>query len=217
VKLGSWLRITALGLLLAVMALAVLTARAVIEGRQQLGESDRAFNAGDLRAATVHARRAAVLYAPGAPHVSEAYVRLNAIALGSEAANNPEMAILAYSAVRGAALETRHLWIPYKAELERANLGLARLEARAQSPLVPAGTPEQIQERALRALERDDAPRAPWVIALLLGFALSVSGLVVTVLRGFGVDGRLVPAHARLGVALTVIGAACWAIAAWKA
>src|SRR5687767_13418226 len=135
----------ALGLLLAVMALAVLTARAVIEGRDQLRESDRAFNAGDLRAATVHARRAAVLYAPGAPHVAEAYARLGAIAFGSEAANNPEMAILAYSAMRGAALETRHLWVPYEAELQRANLGLARIEARGQSPLVPVGTPEQIQ------------------------------------------------------------------------
>lgn len=216
-RLGPWLRAIALGLLLAVMALAVLTARAVIEGRDQMHESDRAFNAGDLRDATVHARRAAVLYAPGAPHVSEAYARLMAIAIGSEAANNPEMAILAYSAVRGAALETRHLWIPYRAELERANLGLARLEAQAPSPLVPIGTPEQIQERALRALERDDAPRAPWVIGLLLGFALSVAGLVVTVLRGVGLDGRLVPAHARLGFALTLIGAACWTIAAWKA
>jgi len=217
VRLGSWLRMAALGLLLAVMALAVLTARAVIEGRDQLRESDRAFHAGDLRAATVHARRAAVLYAPGVPHVAEAYARLGAIALGSEAANNPEMAILSYSAMRGAALETRHLWIPYKAELERANLGLARLEARGQSPLVPVGTPEQIQERALRALERDDAPRAPWVIGLLLGFALSVFGLVVTVLRGVGRDGRLVPTHARLGFGLALIGAACWAIAAWKA
>jgi hypothetical protein len=207
----------ALGLLLAVMALAVLTARAVIEGRDQLRESDRAFNAGDLRAATVHARRAAVLYAPGAPHVAEAYARLGAIAIGSEAANNPEMAILAYSAMRGAALETRHLWIPYEAELQRANLGLARLEARGQTPLVPVGTPEQIQERALRALERDDAPRAPWVIGLLVGFALSVCGLAVTVLRGVGLDGRLVPARARLGFGLLLIGAACWAIAAWKA
>jgi hypothetical protein len=217
VSLGSWLRGIAFGLLLAVIALAVLTARAVIEGREQMAESDRAFNAGDLRAATVHARRAAVLYAPGAPHVSEAYARLSAIALGSEAANNPEMAILAFSAVRGAALETRHVWIPYRAELERANLGLARLETRAQSPLVPAGTPEQIQQRALRALERDDAPRGPWVIGLLLGFALALLGLAVTVLRGVSREGRLVPTHARWGVAMTLIGAACWTIAAWKA
>jgi hypothetical protein len=55
------------------------------------------------------------------------------------------------------------------------------------------------------------------VIGLLLGFALAVAGLVVTVLRGVGKDGRLVPAHARLGFALTLIGAACWTIAAWKA
>lgn len=216
-RLGSWLRGIALGLLLAVLALAVLTARAVIEGKDEMRESDRAFNAGDLRGATAHARRAAVLYAPGAPHVSVAYARLTAIAIGSEAANNPEMAILAFSAVRGAALETRHVWIPYRAELERANLGLARLEARGQSPLVPVGTPEQIQQRALLALERDDAPRAPWVIGLLFGFALALSGLVVTVLRGVGMDGRLVPARARLGLALSLIGAACWTIAAYKA
>jgi hypothetical protein len=189
----------------------------VIEGKDQMRESDRAFNAGDLKGATMHGRRAAVLYAPGAPHVAEAYARLTAIAIGSEAANDPELAILAYSAVRGAALETRHLWIPYRAELERANLGLARLEARGQTSLLPQVTPEQIQERALRALERDDAPRAPWVIGLLLGFGLALTGLLLTVLRGVNREGRLVPAHARLGFALAVIGAACWTIAAWKA
>lgn len=216
-KSGAWLRALALIFLLGVLALAALTARAMVDGEEQMKESDRAFNAGDLRAATLYARRAAVLYAPGAPHVELAYARLVAIATGSEAVENPEMAILAWGAVRGAALETRHVWIPHERELERANQSLARLEAMTPSALAPRGTPEQIKERALRELARDDAPRALWVIALLSGFALALIGLSVTVLRGVGKDGRLALAQAKLGLVLTLLGAACWTIAAWKA
>ncbi len=212
-----WLRGIALGLLLALMAVAVLIARAIDEGSEQMLESDRAFDSGDLRSATLHARRAAVLYAPGAPHVAEAYARLQAVAVGSEAAGDAEVAILAYSAMRGAALETRHLWIPYRAELDRANQGLARLEARALSPLAPQASPEPLQRRALEALERDDAPRAPWVIGLLFGFALALAGLAVTAVRGVKKDGRIVPLPARLGLLLTLIGTLCWTIAAFKA
>jgi hypothetical protein len=217
VKHAHWLRGIALGLLLGLMALLVLTARAISEGSEQMRESDRAFDAGDLRAATVHARRAAVLYAPGAPHVAEAHARLLAIAVGSEAANDSEVAILAYGALRGAALETRHLWIPFRAELERANQGLARLEAKASMSPASRDSPEALQNRALEALERDDAPRAPWVVALLLGFALASAGLALTVVRGVRRDGRLALSPARLGLAMTLIGALCWTIAAFKA
>jgi hypothetical protein len=204
-------------LLLGLLAFALLTWRVVRDGEAQMRESDRAFDAGDLRAATLHARRAAVLYAPGAPHVGEAYQRLVAIAVGSEAVGHPEMAVLAWGAVRGAALETRHVFVPHQAELERANQSLARLEALAPSPLTPRASPERIRERALRELERDDAPRAPWVIALVAGFALAFLGLGVTALYGVGKDGTLAVSQAKLGLVLTLLGAACWTIAAWKA
>jgi hypothetical protein len=211
------LRQAALFLTSLLLALAALTGRAVIEGEQQMAESDRAFNAGDLRGATVHARRAAVMYAPGAPHVSRAFERLVAIAVGSEAAGNAELAELGWGAVRGAALETRHIWVPFDAELKRANANLARIGSTSESALVAQTSPEQLHEQAARALARDDAPRAIWVSALIAGFLLAVVGLGVTARFGVQKDGRFVIAEARLGLLLGVVGAALFAIAAWRA
>lgn len=165
----------------------------------------------------MHARRAAVLYAPGAPHVADAYARLVAIAVGSESAGNVEMAELAWRAVRGAALETRHLWVPHRSELERANQSLARLEARSVASLTPQANVEDIAARAKRELERDVEPRTPWVVVLVLGFVLATTGLAFTAVRGVRPDGRLETRAARLGLLLTLVGAICWALAAFRA
>jgi len=213
--MSKWLQRIALGLLFAVLALAVVTGRAVVEGEAEMRESDRAFNEGDLRKATVHARRAAILYAPGAPHVRAAYERLLAIATGAEAEGESEIAQMAWRAVRGAALETRHVGVPHRTELDQANRNLARLASEPSS-----GTPSAFRagyEQALAALEKDSAPRARWVIALVIGFVLSVIGLFWIAARGINPDGSVAFARMRLGLALTVIGAACWTIAVWKA
>lgn len=213
---GRWLRGVALTMLLFVMAVATLTARAVIDGNREMQLSDQAFNKGDLRLAIDHARRAAVLYAPGAPHVSEAYSRLQAIALGAEAAGQAETARMAWQAVRGAALETRHVWIPERAELQRANENLARLQA-ASAASSDAQARQRAEKRALAELKRDNAPAAGWVILLSLGFLLALGGLTMVALRGVTRDGRVVLLQARLGLILTIVGAACWTIAVWKA
>lgn len=212
---GRWLRGIALALMLFVVAVAALTARAVIDGNRQMQLSDAAFNRGDLRVAIDHARRAAVLYAPGAPHVAQAYARLDAIALGAEASGNPETARMAWRAVRGAALETRHVWIPERAELERANQNLARLQTEASGD--KGAAQQEARKRALAELEQDTAPAAVWVVLLSLGFLLALGGLSMVALRGVTRDGRLVLAQARLGLILTFVGAACWTIAVWRA
>ncbi len=211
---GRWLRGVALALMLFVMAVAALTARAVIDGNRQMRLSDAAFNQGDLRTAIDHARRAAVLYAPGAPHVAQAYERLDAIALGAEAAGQTETARMAWRAVRGAALETRHVWIPERAQLDRANQNLARLEAGSSGA---AHADQQARKRALAELQRDSAPAAVWVMLLSLGFLLALGGLWLVVVRGVTRDGRLVLSQARLGLILAIVGAACWTIAVWRA
>src|SRR5690242_19018897 len=128
-EVGLWLRRAALGLLLAVLLLATLTGRMVIEGEAALRTSDAAFDRDDLAEAMLHARRVAILYAPGAPHVAAAFARLRAIALGAEALGDINMARRAWGAVRGAALETRHLTVPHQAELDLVNQNLARLRA----------------------------------------------------------------------------------------
>lgn len=243
---ARWLRGVALGLMLAVLALAAVTARAVGDGEAELKKSDVAFNHGRLNAALEHARRAAVDYAPGAPHVARAYARMIAIAVGAEAEGKPELALVAWRAVRGAALETRHLWIPHRRELERANLSLARLEAapapppdarQITGPLSPSaassvGAPQPdasaaaarasaasaqaeraAEQRLLGELRHDHTPDAYWVLALGIGFAAAAAGLALVAWRGVSPDGRLTLLHAKLGLALAALGAACWTIA----
>jgi hypothetical protein len=243
---ARWLRGIALSLMLAVLACAAITARAVGDGEAELRRSDAAFNRGELTAALEHARRAAIDYAPGAPHVARAYARLIAIAVGAEAQGKPHLALAAWRAVRGAELETRHLWIPHRRELERANRSLARLEAtpppppdarQITGPLTPsaatsAGAPSPdasgaaarataadaqaehaVEQRLLGELQREQSPDAYWVLALGIGFAAAALGLALVAWRGVSPEGRLTLFHAKLGLVLTALGAACWTIA----
>ena len=122
----------------------------------------------------------------------------------------------AWRAIRGAALETRHLWIPERAHLARANEALARL-AVSEGDRSTAGDRKAALERARAELGRDDAPGAPWLIALVLGFVSALLGLGLVALRGVTPDGRIVIGRAKLGLALALLGAACWTVAVWKA
>ncbi|MCC6213537.1 MAG: hypothetical protein IT376_01615 [Polyangiaceae bacterium] len=201
----------ALTALLAVLAAAVLTGRAVADGERHLRASDEAFHQGDVRAAVEHARRAAIAYAPGAPHVERAYARLYACARGAEASREPELARLAWSAVRSAALETRHVVVADEAALRLANESLARLAA------AEADDPRAAAAAALAELERDDSPRPGWVVALGVGFLAALAGLAWVAVRGITPEGRFDWRRGRLGLALALLGAACWAVAVLRA
>jgi len=211
---GPWLRRSAMALVLVVLTLGALTARVIVDGEQALASSDEAFDRGDVRSATVHARRAAVLYAPGAPHIEPAYRRLIAIATGAEAAGQTELAIQAWQAVRSAALETRHVWIPREEELRRANQNLERLQ------LLAGRSPEERKaaaRAAAREIERDDAPQAPWITLLAAGFLLAMAGFTVIAWRGVTPDGDLVAGAMRTGVVIVMAGVACWILAVLNA
>jgi hypothetical protein len=207
-----WLRRAALVLLLGFLGLGVLTARAVEKGEALVRESDRAFDQGKVREAAHHARQAAVHYAPGAPHVRAAYDRLHAVAAGAEAAGDRETALFAWSAIRSAALETRHVSVPFPAELEAANRALARLEVAEEAP---ASRRERL--RQLKIAERDLSEsaegRAGWVALLGLGFAATALGLGWFTLRGVKPGGKLEHRAARLSGLVTLLGALCWAFA----
>lgn len=205
---SGWLAKIAFLLLAGVVTLAILTARAVSRGEEMMSRSDAAFDEGHLRDAIELARRAAVSYAPGAPHVRRAYERLRAIAVGAESTGRPAIARAAWQAVRDASLESRHLWNARRAELDEANDNLSRLMARDERP--------SSRDRMRAVLERDEAPRGPWILVLGGGFMLIAVGLVWLGLRGF--DGRGAPLR-RLAWPLLVLlaGVACWTIAVYKA
>ncbi|MCC6662298.1 MAG: hypothetical protein IT375_01080 [Polyangiaceae bacterium] len=209
------LRSSAVGLLLVVLGIAGLTARAVREGERQMRESDLAFNRNDLPGALVHARAAAVMYAPGAPHVGRGYERMVAIAVGAEAAGQKRVAEAAWRSVRGAALETRHAWVPHRAELARADENLARL---AQAPEgVESADPKLALARAKSALARDDSPSTPFMVVLVVGFVLALGGLGLVGFMGVTAEGKLALGRAKLGLALSLLGAALWTFAVYRA
>lgn len=210
------LRSVAIGLMLTVLALAAVTARAVSEGERQMRQSDQAFNRADLPTALLHARAAAVMYAPGAPHVRRGYERMIAIAVGAEAAGHRRVAESAWRGVRGAALETRHLWVVHRSELSRADENLARLGQLADDPQ-GASDPKLALAKAKSELQRDDAPATSFIVVLVVGFLLALAGLATLGFSGVTPAGRIVLGRAKLGLVLSLLGTAMWTWAVWRA
>jgi hypothetical protein len=210
-----WIRRASYGLLVLVVALIAMTLRAVQEGKAALEASDAAFHRGDLAQATLEARRAALSYAPGAPHTRLAMERLRAIAVGSQSAGDQETARLAWGSIRAAAIGARHLTLPYAAELEEANQALAR-------SMVPAGVDDpgaraRAEVAARKALASVPGP-SPWAaLPLLAGAVLAALGLFLVATRGVTRDGRLIGRGMALGLAVLALGAACWTFAAYRA
>jgi hypothetical protein len=204
-----WLRRIALATLVLLFALASLTAHAVIEGEAQMRLSDAAFNQGDVRQAAHHARRAAVHYAPGAPHVRAAYQRLMAVAAGAEAVGDTNIALFAWRTMRGAAQETQHLLRVHSDQEEAANQALARLQVAEKAPDTKLEAARQ-HKIATRDLAQGVELRAGWILLLSLGFSLTCVGLAWFCLRGVDPDGALRWSAARSGAVLFVIGLTCW-------
>jgi hypothetical protein len=118
---------------IALVVFALLAHRTIEHGEREMRESDRAFDAGQLELAVLHARRAATAYVPGAPHVTAGYERLRAVARGSERERDVALARSAWGAARAAALESRHLWQPNPRALREAEAELDRLSAGASA------------------------------------------------------------------------------------
>ncbi|MEP7052628.1 MAG: hypothetical protein ABJB12_19830 [Pseudomonadota bacterium] len=206
----------ALAAFVVVLIGAALSARVILEGESELSASNAAFDRGELESSLDHARRSATLYAPGAAHVTHAYERLTAIALGAESAGQPKIAFLAWQAVRGAALESRHLWLPRKRELDRANQNLARLEALSRN-VGEVDRPKSQTQALARLTADDDGPDPGWITVLASGFLLALTGLALAAFHGLEPNGKVRLARARWGLLLLVIGAACWTLAAYRA
>jgi hypothetical protein len=206
------------GLALTGLLLGAATLRVVTSGEREIAASTDGLKAGDAHAATEHARRAAGWYAPGAPHVRVAYERLIALATTAEGLGDREASLYAWRAVRTAAIETRWLVTPHAEDLERANAAIARLEAAAPRP---PGTrnepPATIAREQLEALSRDEAPRTPWVVALVLAAAAWISGSVLVVRRGITAGGQVSWGRALPGIVITAGGIALWLLAIWRA
>ncbi len=214
----TWILRVAKVLVVVGALLGAVSARVVIAGEREIALSTAALRAGDPHEAALHARRAAGFYAPGAPHVRVAYDRLIALATKAEQLGDTATALFAWQSVRSAAIETRWIVTPHEPDLVRANAAIARLQAAQERPLGTRVEPAAVIEReALEALQRDEAPHVPWVIALVIGFFSWVIGAIFVVRRGVTTTGTVLWDRVRFPVVLTIAGIALWLIAIWRA
>jgi hypothetical protein len=178
---------------LVVAALLILfAARMVVGAQDELRRAARLRAVGDVDGAVVHYRRAARLYVPGSPHVTEALGALATIARDAETAGASARALAAWRSIHASILASRSFYVPHGAALAEADARIAALTA-AEPPAVDAARPVGVREAAYRrALARaaDADPSRLAVFLLLAGFAAWVGGALVLFLRGFDRESR---------------------------
>jgi hypothetical protein len=208
-----------LGLVVAVVvALGLVTARAVMLGEARLSDADAAIRRQDPMAAIDSARQAARWYVPGAPHVSAAYGRLVHLARTAEATGDRETALAAWRAIRSAAVETAWVLSPHESEVRASDIAVARLASEGPRPLLARDeTPDKAERRIAALLAREDTPRTPWIVALAAGLLTLVGGAIAAAARGVLPDGSLDLARARIPAVIALAGICVYAVAVWRA
>lgn len=159
-------RLLTIPALVVVAVVAIVTVREIALGRAEVSLCDAAMQKSDWPEAIGHARAAAEAFVPGSPWPEQGWMRLEAIGHDAEARGDDETALLAYGAMRAAALATRAPgsgWASRRAQAEEA---LARVADASRDPTGPHVTSDAM----LQALR--DAPPAPWLL-----FALAASAI----------------------------------------
>lgn len=196
------------GAALALLCLAMLTARVVLSSRALLARGEAALSAGRSDEAVRTLGRAARLHAPLSPYAERARQALLSLGAAAEGRGDGALALLAYRELRSAILATRSVYTPAPALLSRANERIAALMAAAEAA-DPELSREPLPERQAfhaRALARDELPRTGWTLVALLGAALFIGGGFALALRGVGEDGRLLRRPAAKLLALSLLG-----------
>ena len=202
-----------------VACLGVVVTRAILDGRAALADGDAAAAAGDHAEAIHQWRRAARWYVPLAPHVGEAYDRLEELARAAEAGGDRDTALAAWEGVRSSVMATRSFYTPYADRLDTANARIAELRAATAEDAAAAPRQSQAERAAwhLELLRRDDSPSVGWSVIALLGFAAWIGGGLLFALRGITADDRLVPRTAAWAGVAVAAGLVVWMIGLYKA
>lgn len=210
-------RIITAALVLA-FCLGVIVTRAVWEGRSALSEGEVALQSrGDPDEAIRHWRRAARWYVPLAPHVGEAYDRLEALAAAAEEEGDLRTALAAWQGVRGSILATRSFFTPHAERLDPANRRIAALLARMDEAPPEGRTAADLEAWHRALLSQDEAPALGWTVLALLGFLTWLGGGVLFALRGVSAEDRLVARPAITAGVLVVVGLLLWMLGLYNA
>jgi hypothetical protein len=199
-------------LLCIAVGLGVIVTRVFWDGRAALAAGDEAIAHGDVDGAVVAWRRAARWYAPGAPHVADAYQRLEAVAREAEAHGDARGALAAWRAIRSSVVATRSFYTPYADRLEAADERIAALMAAEEKAADPARDEAARKSFHLALLARDESPRLAYTVLALCGFAAWVGGGYWFARRGVTADDQLDRREALRAAALIVAGMAAWMI-----
>jgi hypothetical protein len=167
-------RAAAVGCFVALVALSVLAAREVAIGRTHLKGADDDATRGDWAGAIAHLRAAAQARAPGSPWPERAAARLEDLARAAEMRGDDDTALVAYGALRAAALSTRTIGSSRTSWRHEAEEGVARIADRRQA----ASGAHDAHERAAsvrETLQREDIPPM-WRLAAMTCALLSMVG-----------------------------------------
>jgi hypothetical protein len=165
-------RAAALAALVVVSVAGILSAREAAIGRSEATAADAAAMQSDWPGAIAHARAAAEAFVPGSPWPERGRLRLEAIAHDAEARGDDATALLAYGAMRAAAMATRAPGSGSARWRATAEEGLARVAAMrtdasgARPPRARGQTETEAERATLDALRDDDTP-STWTLALL--------------------------------------------------
>jgi hypothetical protein len=142
-------------------------------GGTEVAAADRATEELDWARAIVHARAAAQAYVPGSPWPERGVLRLEAIARAAEARADRDTALLAYGAIRTAALSTQAIgWSASRWRLAGED-GLARVANAANNARTASDASKTIRD----ALPRDEMPPTWSLAAAAASVAAMLAGL----------------------------------------
>jgi len=191
--------------LAAVVLASVIAAAALREvslGKVEMAAADEAAARSDWDDAIWHARAAAEAFVPGSPWPERGMKRLDAIAHDAATRGDRPVALLAYGALRTAALAARAPSSPNTGWRSRAEDGLAQLAA---SPDVPAA---HESANAMRADLKDLAMPSLWTLSALSASVLTILVGLAGLARGVWPSPRAFAAKVLIGVGFATYAAA---------
>ena len=175
---AGFTRTLAFAALAIVGVLAVASVHEVSIGSAEVAAADRAATQLDWAQAIVHARAAAQAYVPGSPWPELGERRLETIGRAAESRGDRDTALLAYGAIRTAALSTRAVgWSGSRWRLAGEE-GLSRIASAGPSTETNGPRPSEASAAMREALQHDDmlqtwslSAAAASVVAMLAGLA----------------------------------------------
>jgi hypothetical protein len=203
--------------LVVAFCLGVVVTRAIWQGRSALDDGDRALEAGDVAEAIRWWRRAARWYVPFAPHVPDAYDRLEQLGTAAERRGDLRVALSAWEGVRGSILATRSFYVPEEDRLEPANRHIAGLLAHLETQPPQGMSTADLAAWHYGLLARDEAPSVGWTALALLGFLTWIGGGVLFAIRGVSRDDRLVRRPAVVAGVAVMVGLVVWLLGLYNA